>query len=180
LYIREIAVHDAEPFLRFFEQLDRETTLLLFEPGERPLDVEKQRERIRKILASENERIWVLTNDVRIAGYLGLRAGKWQRNRRTATLAIGILREFQGMGFGSRMMDLAEEWARKKGIHRLELTVMRHNKTAIHLYRKKGFDVEGVRREALYVEGRYVDELYMGKLLNSWFMPDESAKPSNI
>jgi|GEM_PF-6216148 len=42
---------------------------------------------------------------------------------------------------------------------------MRHDRAAIHLYRKRGFETEGARRRALLVGGSPVDELYMAKLL---------------
>ncbi len=43
---------------------------------------------------------------------------------------------------------------------------MASNARAIRLYRRVGFVVEGRRREALRVDGRYVDELYAGLLLS--------------
>lgn len=62
-------------------------------------------------------------------------------------------------------MTYAIEWAKQKGLHRLELTVIAHNKCAVHVYEKLGFEIEGVKRDALYIDGVFVDELYMSKLL---------------
>lgn len=62
-------------------------------------------------------------------------------------------------------MQEAEVWAKEHHLHRLELTVMRHNEKAISLYEKMGFELEGVRKQALYVDGIFVDEYYMGKIL---------------
>jgi len=42
---------------------------------------------------------------------------------------------------------------------------MAHNTPAIGLYRKLGFQVEGTKVHALCVDGIYVDELLMAKLL---------------
>ena len=50
-------------------------------------------------------------------------------------------------------------------MHRLELTVSTMNHRAISLYEKVGFAREGVKRHSLNIEGRYVDELYMSKLV---------------
>jgi RimJ/RimL family protein N-acetyltransferase len=58
-----------------------------------------------------------------------------------------------------------EDWSREKGIHRLELTVMAHNTNAIGLYQKVGFQIEGTKKGSLFVDGQYVDEYYMAKLL---------------
>ncbi|KHF26789.1 putative acetyltransferase YhhY [Anoxybacillus sp. BCO1] len=59
-----------------------------------------------------------------------------------------------------------ERWAREKGVHRLELTVVIDNAPAISLYQKMGFEQEGVKRHSLNINGRYVDEYCMAKLLS--------------
>jgi RimJ/RimL family protein N-acetyltransferase len=58
-----------------------------------------------------------------------------------------------------------EAWARANGLHRLELTVQVHNRRAIALYEKCGFEREGVKRHSLNIEGTFIDELYMSKLI---------------
>jgi RimJ/RimL family protein N-acetyltransferase len=63
------------------------------------------------------------------------------------------------------MLSKLEQWAEGIGIRRLELTVMTHNERAVGLYKKIGFEVEGLRKDSLYVDGRYVDEYSMAKLL---------------
>ena len=50
-------------------------------------------------------------------------------------------------------------------IYRFELSVMTQNTTAVALYRKFGFEVEGTARDTLFVDGRYVDEYMMAKLI---------------
>lgn len=42
---------------------------------------------------------------------------------------------------------------------------MEHNRRALNLYLGCGFQVEGLRRGALVVHGRRIDEYYMGLLL---------------
>lgn len=63
------------------------------------------------------------------------------------------------------MFDYMIQWAKKSQLHRLELTVIEHNEQAVHLYKKMGFEVEGVKRNSLLIDGQYVNELYMAKLL---------------
>ena len=64
------------------------------------------------------------------------------------------------------MMCWLDEWAGKNGIVRLELTVKCVNTGAKHLYEKNEFTVEGVRPKSMKVNGRFVDEYYMGKILD--------------
>jgi RimJ/RimL family protein N-acetyltransferase len=51
------------------------------------------------------------------------------------------------------------------GIQRLELTVRVDNAAAIHLYQRMGYEIEGTKRRSLLVDGEFVDELYMARLL---------------
>ena len=40
---------------------------------------------------------------------------------------------------------------------------MCHNIVAKHLYEKNGFVMEGIKKNSMFVEGKYVDEFYMAK-----------------
>ena len=62
-------------------------------------------------------------------------------------------------------MQALESWAMENNCHRLELTVMSHNERAVALYTKCGFEREGVKRDSLFVNGKYVNEYYMSKLI---------------
>ena len=42
---------------------------------------------------------------------------------------------------------------------------MTHNTRALHLYEKMDYRVEGIRRESLFINGSYVDEFSMSKLI---------------
>ncbi len=43
---------------------------------------------------------------------------------------------------------------------------MAHNTAGIALYKKQGFEIEGTRRHAYIINGQYVDEYYMAKILH--------------
>ena len=69
-------------------------------------------------------------------------------------------------GIGSALIEEAMNWARDLGIVRLELTVFPHNAPAIALYRKLGFQEEGILRRRYLIDGRYVDAMLMGRDLD--------------
>jgi RimJ/RimL family protein N-acetyltransferase len=100
-----------------------------------------------------------------LAGYLSAIGGRFARDRHAAYIVIGILDRFTGMGIGTTLFEKLEDWAKGHGIHRLELSVMIHNQRAVALYKKMGFDVEGIKRDSLLVDGAYVDEYYMSRLI---------------
>ncbi len=163
--IRQIAVGDAGAFLELRRKLDQETAFMLFEPGERTTTVEEQEKRIEKLLSSGNQTVLVAEDEGRLVGFIAASGGSVRRNRHCVHIVIGILRSHAGQGLGKRLFAEAESWARASGLHRLELTVMTHNARGIGLYRKMGFETEGTKRHSMKVDGCYVDELFMSKLL---------------
>jgi RimJ/RimL family protein N-acetyltransferase len=163
--IREIQEQDAAQFLELCDQLDRETSFMMLEPGERRTTVEEQRQRIQNLLTAGNQTILVAESADRLVGYLAALGGRYRRNRHSAHIVVGVLQAFTGQGLGKRLFGELEHWARQHEIHRLELTVMAHNRRAIALYQKVGFEMEGTKRDSLFVDGRYVDEYYMAKCL---------------
>lgn len=80
------------------------------------------------------------------------------------SLGIGVIAEFRRYGVGEALMRAAISKARDKGLTRVELTVREHNKPAIALYEKLGFKVEGVHRNAIYIDNHYENQLSMALL----------------
>jgi RimJ/RimL family protein N-acetyltransferase len=86
-------------------------------------------------------------------------------HHRCTELGIDIKREFQGQGYGTEAIRWTLEWAFKvAGLHRVELYVLGWNERAKSLYERIGFQEEGRKREALWKDGRWWDEVYMGIL----------------
>lgn len=59
------------------------------------------------------------------------------------------------------MINLCDNWLR---VERIELTVFADNASAISVYRKYGFSVEGTGRKLALHNGEYVDALFMARL----------------
>jgi RimJ/RimL family protein N-acetyltransferase len=165
MIIRSINENDCEEFLLLSKALDQETQFMMFEPGERTMTVDEQRQRIKNLLSQDNQMIFVAEHESRLVGFVGAFGGNFLRNHHCAYLVMGILQAFTGQGLGMKVFTVLEEWALKSNIHRLELTVMSHNERAINLYRKMGYQMEGIKKDSLLVNGAYVDEYYMAKLL---------------
>jgi RimJ/RimL family protein N-acetyltransferase len=165
MLIRSIVPSDAEQFLHLCLQLDEETQFMLLEAGERVTTAMQQQAQIERILSQENQHIFVAEDDGRLVGYLGAFGEHFKRNKHCVYIVVGILQAFSGRSLGTRLFSQMELWARQRHLHRLELTVMTHNAAAVALYKKQGFEIEGLRKHALYVNGVYTDEYYMAKLL---------------
>ena len=139
---------------------------MLLEPGERDTSVSALVSQLEDVARSGNSAVILAELRDGLAGYLELTGGTFRRNRATAYLVMGVLAGAGGQGVGTALLAEAKSWAAAHGLHRLELTVMAHNRRAFDLYSRMGFSVEGRRSECLLIDGRFVDELYMAAILD--------------
>ena len=82
----------------------------------------------------------------------------------TGVLGMGLLPPFRGQGIGAGLIRRTLAAAKAFGFHRVELTVWQSNTSAIELYKKVGFEKEGVQRDAIHVDGVYEDLILMAVL----------------
>ena len=119
-----------------------------------------------KEIKSRKGLIIVAQVDGKTVGMAYLVGGKFEKSKHVGFLGISILRGFRRIGIGTAMMNYIIEWAEKQEeLEKVSLTVFSTNKAAINLYRKFGFKVEGISKKQYKIEGRYIDEITMGKFL---------------
>ncbi|WP_425376416.1 GNAT family N-acetyltransferase [Rhizobium sullae] len=87
------------------------------------------------------------------------------RRSHVASLGMGVHDDFAGEGIGSALLaeliDTADNWL---NIKRLELTVYTDNAAAIALYKKFGFEQEGVLKAFAFRAGSYADAYTMARV----------------
>lgn len=59
---------------------------------------------------------------------------------------IAVHPDFRGRGIATRLLHALDRYAKDHSLALLTLEVRRSNETAVNLYRREGFDEEGVRR----------------------------------
>jgi len=165
MIIRQIKTADAEEFIQLVQQVEREAAYMLLEPGERDISVEQQRERIKAVEQDEHSAIFLAEKEHHLAGYLMAIGGNANRNRHTIYLVVGVLDKYRGQGIGTNLFEQLEKWAIRQNAHRMELTVVTRNEAGLALYKKCGFEIEGTKRDSLLINGEYLDEYYMARLL---------------
>ncbi|WP_341502444.1 GNAT family N-acetyltransferase [Gallaecimonas sp. GXIMD4217] len=135
-------------------------TLQLPHPG-----LEGWRKRLEAMLADANMHCLVAESDGQILGQLSLMANARLRRRHVGDLGMAVCERARGQGVGSALLaaavELADNWL---NLRRLELEVYADNEAAIALYRRHGFEQEGLARDYAFREGRYVDALLMARL----------------
>lgn len=166
MFIREIKVEDAENLIGLIKKVESQAKFMLMEAGERKTTTEQQRKQLEIFAQRNNSAIFVAEDEQgELVGYLIAIGGNTKKTKHSAYLVIGILEAYRGRGVGTRLFDRLDQWVIKSNISRLELTVVTENEAAIALYKKKGFEIEGVKRKTLLIDDEYYDEYFMSKLL---------------
>ncbi|MDQ1020155.1 GNAT family N-acetyltransferase [Streptomyces afghaniensis] len=103
----------------------------------------------------------------RLAGYVHLGfPTPVEANRHVLQIqGLAVAEEARGRGVGRALVRAAVDEARRRGARRLTLRVLAHNTPARKLYEAEGFVVEGVLPEEFRLDGRYVDDVLMGRFL---------------
>jgi L-phenylalanine/L-methionine N-acetyltransferase len=103
--------------------------------------------------------------DGRVVGNLGLTPEGPDRRKHVGSIGMAVHDDFQGQGVGTVLMEvmieLAERWM---GLTRIELTVFTDNAPAIALYKKFGFEIEGMAPRYALRDGEYADAYYMARV----------------
>lgn len=163
--LREIHVTDAEAYLDLLKDIESESPYSLLKPNERKTTIREQMEEIEDILSRDNQIIFVIEDGPKLVAWLGAFGQSYYRVNHSVIIGIGVRKGYRRQGWGTLLFTELEKWAWKGGIRRLELLVQNDNKPAISLYRKMGFQIEGTKRDSYQIDGRYVDEYLMAKLL---------------
>lgn len=163
--ITELDLSKAEEYLELTKIIDAESDYLLFEEGERKTTLEEQKNIIQTYLNEDNSIILVAEIDGQLVGYLTAKGGQAKRNKHSIYIAIGIRKDFTGQGIGTKLFKSLENWAVEQNVTRMELGVIDKNIPAFLLYKKMGFELEGMKRNAFRIDGEYVNEYMMAKFL---------------
>ena len=96
-------------------------------------------------------------NMQRIVGSASLKFNSQEVFKHRAELGIAIHDDFQKLGIGTALLNHLLAIAKMKNLKKVGLIVNIKNESAIHMYRKIGFEFEGTLRKELLFKGRYND-----------------------
>ncbi len=163
--IESCRVSDAEYIIAYLRQIALDTKNLMREPEEVTMTLDDEIKFIEKIQKSSNNCMYCVWDKRKLISVTGFNGIPLKRACHKASLGISILPKYQNLGLGYKLMCVLIDTAKQRGIHRLELDVRVDNPDAIYVYEKAGFVKEGIKKDAFFIDGQYVDLQMMAIIL---------------
>lgn len=160
--IRQISQDDIERFHSCLDNVARERKYLGFT---RAAPIEETRKSLEEDMERGVIRLIAL-DDLKVVGWCHIRPDRWEGFTHAGWLGMGVLKEYRGQGIGSALLHQALSEARNRGLERVELNVFASNLTAIRLYEKFKFEIEGRKKRARKLDGSYDDIMVMALLFD--------------
>lgn len=161
--LRPARPEDARAILKRMARVVREG-IYLQEDEDTLASVREKEEEIRKSVR-DNSMYTLAVVDGEVVGAAILKRGPLAMNRHTVNYRIWVGPKHRGLGIGKRFMRYSIAWCKAHGVRKFCLDVFSNNDRAIELYQRYGFVLEGRRKEQFYLEGKYVDEVFMSLFL---------------
>lgn len=161
---RLVRKEDAKALLDYKKHVYDESEFLSRASEEYNYSVEEEVQGIEKINATENALTWLALEDEKVVGCLNIRPDTLSRLKHSASIGVSVRKAYRGQGIGKALMNKAIAFFEESTLHRLELTVVRENDRAVTLYKKLGFEEEGILREAIKINDCYFDMISMAMI----------------
>jgi RimJ/RimL family protein N-acetyltransferase len=114
--------------------------------------------------SSDNFLIGAFSSD-RLIGLVNLRRERadhpWVKH--IGNFGMMILKEFWGQGIGKKLLKILDDTAKDAGITRIQGEVRTQNLRGVNLYKKSGYQIEGTRINAAFIDGSFQDCFYIAK-----------------
>jgi RimJ/RimL family protein N-acetyltransferase len=162
--IRESVLKDAGKMAACIDQVAKERKYLASTEG---FSKEQTRDFL-KMLSDKGGIQLVCQDNDKIVGWCDIVPGSFEGMYHTGHLGMGLLKEYRFQGLGKKMLNQIIQMAFSAKYERIELEVFASNISAVTLYRKCGFQQEGVKRKARKLDNQYDDILVFGLLKNEW------------
>lgn len=161
LSLRNAITSDAETVVNFFKVTSDESENLSFSSDE--YFVTPYEEKI--VISNLNKN----SKTIMILGFIDdvlcciaeLNSSVEIRLSHNTEYSITVLKNFWGIGIGSAVTNEIIDFAKDKNVKNIVLSVRGENSSAINLYKKYGFKTVGIKKDYIYIDGKYDDEISM-------------------
>lgn len=160
--IREAEKEDAQLMIDFYNLVGGETDFLSFGKNEFNKTLKEYEGYIESTKLENNSIILLGTIGDEIVGIASIDSSQKSRTKHVGTLGIVIGKQYCGLGLGTKIMDQLIEWANSNKItKKVSLLTSEDNNIAIELYKKFGFEQEGILKKDNYINGVYYNTILM-------------------
>ena len=160
--IRQAEIKDAEKLLDCIKTYIPQSNYIPKLKDEIKLTVEQEKEWINSFITNDNSILLVAEYEHQIIGNIDLTGNRRKVMKHTAVIGMGILKEWRNSGLGTELLLSIIEWAVQNPILELIwLQVYTENELALNLYRKMGFEENGIIKNFFKQNGKYFDNLTM-------------------
>lgn len=162
--IRSASQLDAKQLSEVRVQIDGETENLDREQGEAFIDVTGFEKLIEDDTLSVNNLFLVAEIEGRIVGFSRCAGNGLKRFAHKVEFGVCVLKEYWGLSIGTNFLKESIAWADASSIKKISLNVLHTNEKAITLYKKYGFEVEGIlKNDKILKDGKYYHTVVMGR-----------------
>ena len=163
---RDIQEQEYAKLTTLIEKISDESNFYPFTSQDYKVNDESQRLFIKKLNNEKNSYIKGAYCKGEIIGVVYLYGGNRIRNYHSTTLGIGVLKSYDNNGIGKKLMKYAIDYAYESDvIGKINVQVIKENTKAVSFYKKVGFEVEGVEKRSLFIDGMFYDAINMGLII---------------
>ncbi|MBP0963137.1 MAG: GNAT family N-acetyltransferase [Oscillospiraceae bacterium] len=156
---------DAEKIVAFYHRVGGETNYLGYADGEYSPDVKGQLQHIRNLDNKTNTMLLAVDGE-EIVGIATIASSHRIKIRHTGELGIVVAKKYHGQGIGTELIKRLVAWCAANGVTtKISLVTRADNVSAVGLYLKLGFVVEGCLKNHTLIDGTYYDAYIMGLML---------------
>ncbi|MGE7632533.1 N-acetyltransferase family protein [Bacillus paramycoides] len=162
--IRSAAETDADQLSKLRVQIDGETENMDREGGEGFIDMVGFQQIIKTDTEKPRNLFLIVEVHNRIVGFSRCEGSDLKRLSHKVEFGVCILKEYWGYGIGKNLLQKSINWADANEVKKIALQVLETNDKAIQLYKKLGFEVEGVlKNDKRLSDGKYYNTVVMGR-----------------
>lgn len=164
--LKSPAPEDAEQMLVYLKTCASETHYILRYPEECVGTVEEEAKFLENMNHSTTDLMITCMREDKVIGSCQITFNERIKTKHRASVAIGIIQEYWGLGIGTAMFKEMIAIAKARGILQIELDYIEGNERGKALYEKMGFEQVALRPDAIRLkDGTFLDEISMIKKL---------------
>lgn len=162
--IRSAIDKDAKDLSEIRLQIDGESENLDREKGEAFIDIPGFEQLIKADTENMRNLFLVAVVNNRIVGFSRCEGSSLKRFYHKVEFGVCVLKNYFGYGIGKNLLKESISWADSNEIKKITLNVLETNEKAIKLYKKFGFEIEGIlKKDKLLSDGQYYNTIAMGR-----------------